>query len=190
MRDYVKQYPAKELPLYLRTLLLRVDAEVLADDRCYIVGGCLRDALHDVNFRDVDIVMLTDGTWSPSEVARYVEQICRKVGLTIRQQYANAPHYEAGELAHVAALYDQVGMRNVDLLFYNLPSIEKVLDKFDFNVNQYYYCFNWSDDVPLSSVTYSSNAGPERTLVQVAADVRFERVEYITAIARNLGWEV
>lgn len=197
--NYQREIPQEQSGalVWLKRLHLQLDAETFANDAVYLAGGCIRDSVHGVLYKDVDVVILCDGgNWFSDDIESYIERYCRKVGLTVKADYIGyGEDYGLRGLVRVCSTeHNATGMK-VDLLFYGCNNVQEVLDGFDFNINQYYLGTDWREGRVVSRLMYSSNVGPEQKLAQVRTTeegtLRWaDRLSRMQQKAREFGWEV
>ena len=174
--NYQREIPQEQSGalVWLKRLHLQLDAETFANDAVYLAGGCIRDSVHGVLYKDVDVVILCDGgNWFSDDIESYIERYCRKVGLTVKADYIGyGEDYGLRGLVRVCSTeHNATGMK-VD-----------------------YLGTDWREDRVVSRLMYSSNVGPEQKLAQVRTTeegtLRWaDRLSRMQQKAREFGWEV
>lgn len=116
----------------------------------YIVGGFVRDLLHNVPSRDIDVAVFQDSN-CPREVFQIATQlsaVCSSLGIPteVYEAYpSTTPEHDDFSKTWLLCMKLYLDVGQVDLLFSKAPSIKECLATFDFNINQ--VCLDEAGDI-------------------------------------------
>ncbi|QQL99192.1 hypothetical protein FBPa25_0021 [Pseudomonas phage vB_PaeP_FBPa25] len=189
-----KEISPIELPGPMEQLLLRLYSDVTHHEGVALVGGCLRDLMHGAEPKDVDVAL-----YGMSQ--RRAEQLVAGMlgfldPLVFRAGGWSSQYADCGDSGIFVGVLQLVGCRglngyDVDFNYYNAGSLGRVLESFDFTINQVATAYHWPDP----------EGGPELgtylhkdVIWGVNKEVgsgsrRPERREKMLAKAANYGWE-
>lgn len=155
-----------------------------------LAGGAVRNAALGLGDTDHDIILFDFDTEDYAELLLNVRNTLFEAGYNLSQldddeEYADARVYSVAQFSH--DVYPEL-----DVLFHPADkSIQEVLRKHDYNINNYVAVV---DDIADSErqTAYYVGAAPQGVLYRQPwqESIRFERQAHIVAIADKAGWAV
>lgn len=155
-----------------------------------LAGGAVRNAALGLGDTDHDIILFDFDTEDYAELLLNVRNTLFEAGYNLSQldddeEYADARVYSVAQFSH--DVYPEL-----DVLFHpDDKSVQEVLRKHDYNINNYVAVV---DDIADSErqTAYYVGAAPQGVLYRQPwqESIRFERQAHIVAIADKAGWAV
>ncbi|QHZ59687.1 putative nucleotidyl transferase [Pseudomonas phage vB_PaeP_PE3] len=183
-----------ELPTGVKALLLRLYSDARPNEGVALAGGCPRDLLHGATPKDVDIALYSMTQYQAEVlINRVLPDLDPRF---VRDGGWSTEYADAGEGGIFKGVLSLVGCRglegmDVDFNYYDADSLGRVMESFDFTINQVGIAYNWPDPeggprlgVYLhKDVTWGVNK-------EVGSGSRLpERCEKMRAKAAYYGWE-
>ncbi len=182
------------LPTGVKALLLRLYSDARPNEGVALAGGFPRDLMHGATPKDVDIALYGMTQYQ-------AEVLINSVLPTLDPRFVrdggwSTEYADAGEGGIFKGVLSLVGCRglegmDVDFNYYDAGSLGRVMESFDFTINQVGIAYNWPDPEGgprlgaylHKDVTWGVNK-------EVGAGSRLpERCEKMRAKAAYYGWE-
>lgn len=140
-----------------------------------IAGGCARDGFFGVTPKDIDIICAGS---DPETITRTLEE----AGLS----FEKFPKYHTGSDSDRLQGVWKIEGSQIDVILYETDCVFEAIDKFDFNLNQFYFS-GIQRGIGGATIRY---AGKEHwsKLVQLRDDARGSRSEKMQAKWMELAW--
>lgn len=190
----MKTFESVELGLFLPSVLLPLHSYA-ADHgfQVFLAGGCVRDVVHDVQYRDVDVCVVGNYEGHQHALVDIVEkltggyEVANVYDDNDRDGYTEAFPEGEERYTEIIQLESLSGLPPVDLLFHvdQISNPWKVTAKQDHSINQFAAWVGSKDVV----VAYLGDEQQYGICRQLREGVTEERISYVRGIAQILDWE-
>ncbi|ABY70985.1 conserved hypothetical phage protein [Pseudomonas phage PT2] len=189
-----KEISCVELSSQMEQLLLRLYSDVTHFEGVALAGGCLRDLMHGAEPKDLDVAL-----YSMSQ--RRAEQLVADMlgfldPLILRGGGWSSQYADCGESGIFVGVMQLIGCRglggcDVDFNYYNADSLGRVLESFDFTINQVAATYHWPnpEDGPKLGTYLHKDVTWGVNKEVGAGSRRPERREKMLDKAKYYGWE-
>lgn len=182
----MKIYSSDVLPEYAWQYLAAVQAAAV-EHPVYLAGGAVRNAVHNRKPRDLDVYVLYGESGLQGRAActrRFLFQHFDTV-----HAYLTYPDYpdKADKRTFAVDKFGFTDGRTLDLVASRATTIDELLSRFDFNLNQY---VAWLDPSYGRHVQFRGRREGELVQLNRVDQENPDRAHYIREKARDFGWVV
>lgn len=182
----MKIYSPDVLPEYIWQYLAAVQAAAVAHP-AYLAGGAVRNAVHNRKPRDLDVYVLYGKSGWRGRTACTRRFLFQHFG-TVRT-YRMYPDYpdKVDERNFAVDKFEFADGLALDLIATTAETIDELLSRFDFNLNQY---VAWLDPPYGRHVQFRGRREGELVQLNRVDQENPDRAHYIREKARGFGWAV
>lgn len=189
----MKKFPEADLGHYLPAILIPLHNYAVDNGfHVFLAGGCVRDAVHDQIYRDIDVCVVGNYLTHSQALADIVEALPGRYEIDKvydrDSQCSYTEEFPEGEERYheIVQFKSEMQLPPIDLLFHVEPLSDawKVTGRQDHSINQF-AAWVGSNGLVVAYLGDELLYGDCRPLRQGLTE---ERVEHVRGIAGRLGW--